>query len=282
MINMIKADSYRVFRSVGLYIAIAFMLLMIAMSVYTVEPGSLGMVSVGDVSYEEYYNTAADELTERELAEMSLGEYREFRLKSEGYELDRDIIGHNMNLYYVFIFVAAIAITSDFSAGSVKNTLSSAISRRRYFLSKTVFVTVCCLLLFFLNSYITYFSNLFLNGKNLASSLWTVTRISLLQLPPVLALVSILTGLAFMLKKNAAFNMIAIPLVIVFQLLLALAVRFFGSIDKYICYELQSMFGRLANKPSESYLWNSYAVCAVIIVVFMLVGYLSFRKAEIK
>ncbi len=282
MINMIKADSYRVFRSVGLYIAVAFMLLMIAMSVYTVEPGSLGTVSVGDVSYEEYYNTAADELTERALAEMSLGEYREFRLKSEGYELDRDIIGHNMNLYYVFIFVAAIAITSDFSAGSVKNTLSSAISRRRYFLSKTVFVTVCCLLLFFLNSYVTYFSNLFLNGKNLASSLWTVTRISLLQLPPVLALVSILTGLAFMLKKNAAFNMIAIPLVIVFQLLLALAVRFFGSIDKYICYELQSMFGRLANKPSESYLWNSYAVCAVIIVVFMLAGYLSFRKAEIK
>ncbi len=282
MINMIKADSYRVFRSVGLYIAIAFMLLMIVMSVYTVEPGSLGMVSVGDVSYEEYYNTAADELTERALAEMSLGEYREFRLKSEGYELDRDIIGHNMNLYYVFIFVAAIAITSDFSAGSVKNTLSSAISRRRYFLSKTVFVTVCCLLLFFLNSYVTYFSNLFLNGKNLASSLWTVTRISLLQLPPVLALVSILTGLAFMLKKNAAFNMIAIPLVIVFQLLLALAVRFFGSIDKYICYELQSMFGRLANKPSESYLWNSYAVCAVIIIVFTLAGYFSFRKAEIK
>lgn len=282
MLNMIKADRYRIVRSVGFYIGIAIMLLMIAVSIYSVGPGMVGMVSVGDVSYDENYNTAADDMTERELAEMSIGEYREFMLKSEGYELDRDIIGCNMNLYYIFIFIAAIVIASDFSAGSVKNTLSSAISRKQYFLSKTVFVTVCCLLLFFLNTYVAYFSNLFFNGKNLASDLWTVTKISLLQLPPVLALVSILTGLAFTLKKNAAFNMVAIPLAIVFQLLLALAVRFFGRLDKYVCYELQSMFGRLANKPSESYLRNSYAVCAVIIIVFTAMGYLSFRKTEIK
>lgn len=282
MINMIKADSYRIFRSVGIYIAVAFMLLMIAVSVYSVGPGSIGMATVGDVSTGDAYSTAADDFSAGVLQEMSMSEYREIMLKSEGYELDRAILGQNMNLYYVFIFVAALAITVDFSAGSIKNTLSSAISRKRYFISKAVFVTACCLLLFFLNTYLTYFFNLFFNGKNLASSLWTVTKISLVQLPPVLALISILTGLAFTLKRNAVYNMITIPLVLVFQLLFNLAVKFFGIKQKYIYYELQIMLGRLADKPSESYLWQSYGICAVIIIVFTLTGYLSFRKAEIK
>lgn len=42
------------------------------------------------------------------------------------------------------------------------------------------------------------------------------------------------------------------------------------------------MFGKLANNPSDSYMIKSYIVCAVIIALFNIAGYVVFRKAEIK
>lgn len=282
MMNMIKADLYRIVRSFGLYIGIAIMFLMIAMSIYLVQPGSISMGTVGDTSTTDFDDTAADDLTAGALENMSMSDLRELMLKSEGYELDRDILGHNMNLYYVFLFVAALAVTVDFSTGSIKNTLSSAISRRRYFFSKLALITLGCLLLFFLNTYAAYFSNLIFNGSKVASSLWTVTKISLLQLPPILALTSILAGLAFTLKKSSIFNVVAIPLVLVFQLLFNLAVRLFNIPQKYVFYELQIMLGRLASDPSVGYVRNCYLLCAGVIAAFTLLGYVSFRRAEIK
>lgn len=282
MMNMIKADLYRIVRSFGLYIGIAIMFLMLAMSIYLVQPGSVSMATVGGTSTTDFDDTAADDLTAEELENMSMSDLRELMLKSEGYELDRDILGHNMNLYYVFIFVAALAVTVDFSTGSIKNTLSSAISRRRYFISKLALITLGCLLLFFLNTYAAYFSNLIFNGSKVASSLWTVTKISLLQLPPILALTSILAGLAFTLKKSSIFNVVAIPLILVFQLLFDLAVRLFDIPQKYVSYELQIMLGRLASDPSAGYVRNCCLLCAGVIAAFTLLGYVSFRRAEIK
>lgn len=56
MLNMIKADIYRINKNIAFYIAIAFTLLMIGVSVYMVQPGSVGQASVGDVSTTGYVN----------------------------------------------------------------------------------------------------------------------------------------------------------------------------------------------------------------------------------
>lgn len=279
MINMIKADLYRIFKNVGIYIALAIMILTIGLSIYLVTPGTVGQMSVGDISTVQ---SAELPLTYEELESLSISEFREKMLSVEGYALDRDMLTTNMNMYYVFIFVAALAVTIDFSSGSVKNTLTSAISKRKYFLSKTVIIFGICIIFFFLNTYISYFANLIFNGKNLSSSLWTVTSITLVQLPAALALISILSGIAFMARKTAVYNMVTIPFVMVFQLLMGAAVKVLGLNQKYVYYELQIMFGKLANNPSDSYMIKSYIVCAVIIALFNIAGYVVFRKAEIK
>jgi hypothetical protein len=186
-----------------------------------------------------------------------------------------------MNLYYVFIFVAALAVAVDFSGGSVKNTLSSAISKNRYFISKTLFTTIVCLLIFFANTYISHFAIIIFDNEKFVASLGTVTKVTLLQLPAILALVSILNGLAFTVKKTAVFNTVSIPLVMVFQTVMGL-VSSFVDIEKYMDYELQVMLGRLAYNPSNSYILHSYIICLVIIVVFTAMGYFAFKKSEIK
>ena len=291
MINMLRADLYRLLRSKGFYIAVFILLLIIGVSIYMVEPGHVGMAgTVGEISYEtdlDIQNVSnkeyvMNEMSYKERQELSASQFREIMLKVEGYELDRNILAVNMNLYYIFIFFAVIILTADFSGSSVKNTLSSAISRNKYYFTKLCFISLCCIVVFFLNTYIAYFANILFNGRKLASSLETVTKISLLQLPAMLALASILTGIGFMVKRTAIFNTVAIPLILVFQMVLSLAASIFKIKDEYLYYEFQIMIGKLANDPSNSFILHSCLVCIAVIIVFNLLGYLSFIKAEIK
>jgi ABC-type transport system involved in multi-copper enzyme maturation permease subunit len=283
MINMIKADCYRMLHSAPIYIAFGVMLMMMGIGVYMMEPGAIGLV-LTETSAEEVA-VATDETASNAqgvLDSSSIGEYRKAMKKSSTYKLDKDILAQNMNLYYIFIFVAALAVAVDFSGGSIKNTLSSAISRKKYFVSKSVFITLFCLVMFFANTYITYFANRLFNGANMSSGLASVTKISLLQLPAVLALSSLLTGIAFLTKKTSIFNTITIPFIMLFQILLNVARSLFQIKEKYLQYELQIMIGKLADDPANSYLIHSYLFCGIIIVVFLTAGWASFRKTEIK
>jgi ABC-type transport system involved in multi-copper enzyme maturation permease subunit len=282
MINMMKADFYRIFRGIGIYIGIAIMLLIIGISVYVIEPGSLGATTTAYESSSESYSTPMNDMTYDEIQNFSMTEYRKAMLKTDGFELDKALLANNMNLYYVFIFVAALAVAVDFSGGSVKNTLSSAISKRKYFISKFLFTTLVCLLIFFANTYLAHFAIIIFDNEKFVTSLGMVTKVSLTQLPAILALISILNGIAFIAKKTSIFNTISIPLVMVFQFLMGAAVSIFNIDSKYTQYEFQTMLSRLANNPSHSYMVNSYIICAVVIVVSTAIGYLSFRKSEIK
>ncbi|MCH5273737.1 MAG: hypothetical protein J1E35_08685 [Lachnospiraceae bacterium] len=278
MINMIKADFFRLMRSKGIVIAFVFIMAMIATDIYTVQPGSIGVhVNTGNSVENEI-----SDMSYEEIQALSISEYRKIMLETKGYALDRAVLSANINLYYAFIFVAVIVITADFSASTVKNTLSSAISRNKYFFSKIAVVNICCLGLLFLNTYIMYFSNLIFNNRNLASSLGTVTKITLLQLPPILALVSVLTGFAFLLKKTAVFNTVAIPFIMVFQLLLSVLTMVFKIKEETLYYVPHMMFIKLSQNPSGHYIFYSYLVCAAMIVMFNLLGLLSFKKTEIK
>lgn len=275
MTNMLKADLYRILRGKAIYFAVILMFFMLGLSIYGVSAGSVGMntsmgVSDGlnDVPYEEG-------------RPLSMSEYRKLALSAEGHPLDLDILTANMNLYYVFLFVAVIVLTADFSSGCVKNTLSSAIDRNKYFLSKLVMVNLCCTALFFLNTYAAHFGTILFNSGKFASDIGTLTKVSLVQLPAILALVSILTGIGFLVKRTSVFNTVTIPLIIVFQLALQLCATYFPIKQSFLRYELEAMIHGLASNPSTGYLLRSYLVCAGIIVAFNLAGYLSFRKAEI-
>ncbi|MDE5620851.1 MAG: ABC transporter permease [Ruminococcus sp.] len=280
MINMIKADFYRIIRSKALYIAVFLLVLMLGISIYMVEPGMLGNapVSSNQITEEITFNGVDSE----EYDDMSMSDFRKAIVHADGYELDREIVAQNMNLYYIFIFIVAIVISADFSSKGVKNTLSSTISRKKYFLSKILFVNLLCLVLFFLNTYLAHFGNIIFNSKEISASLGTITKTTLLQLPPMLASVSILTGFAFILRKNSLFNTVTIPLILVFQIILSTSVMLLKIPEKFLNYELQSMFMSLAHNPSNKYISNSCLVCAIVVISFNVIGYMCFKKSEIK
>ena len=286
MINIIKSDFYRIFRGIAVYIAIGIMLLIIGISIYNIQPGYIGNASVGDINIENFktsnYDEVMSEYTLEDFRAMSLADYRQVMLKVTGYELDRDILGTNINLYYVLIFFAALAVTVDFSGSSIKNTLTSAISRKKYFISKLIFINLMCLIFLFANTYIMYFANIIFNTKQFSSDISEITKITVMQIPPVLALAAVLTGIAFITRKTAVYNTVTIPLIMVIQLVLNLVASALSLKEKYLQYELQLMLAKLANNPTQSYMINAYLLCGGIIVLFYTSGWLSFRKAEIK
>ena len=283
MLNMIKADFYRIVRSKAIYLAVALMLMMLAVDIYTVEAGNLGVqlsVDTGDNAERNREPMQTDDGAQ--ISSLSMKDYRNVKLKMPGYALDQDVLACNLNLYYLFIFVAAVAVSADFSGSCVKNTLSFAIDRRKYFLSKFLFVMLCCVALLFVNTYVMYFGNLLCNGSHFASDLGNVTRITLLQLPPMLALAGILTGFAFLFRRMAVFNAVAIPFIMVAQVLFHFLSFVLKLPEETMYYELQVMIARLSMEPSRPYLLRSYVVCGGLILLFGAAGWLSFRKTEIR
>ena len=97
MINIIKSDLYRIFKGKTIYITLAIVIIIGIVSCVGMSSGYIG-VSTGSklTSFDKETTIALNEAN-------NLIEYRNI-IKSHGsFELDRQIIGQNGNLYYLFI-----------------------------------------------------------------------------------------------------------------------------------------------------------------------------------
>lgn len=79
------------------------------------------------------------------------------------------------------------------------------------------------------------------------------------------------------------FNTISIPFIMVFQLLVMTITSMFRiKAEWFTNYELQYALANLSNNPTSSYILKCSLLGFVYIVVFGLIGYYAFKKAEIK
>ena len=217
---------------------------------------------------------------------LTLKEYRKEMLESEGFALDKEIIGANANLYYCLIPIIVIGVCADFTKGSVKNSLTGGISRKKYYFSKLLFCILASMILIFFNTYFTYIANLIINGKKFSSSLMEVTKLTIYQLPLIFGIISILVSFAFIGRKTATFNTISIPLIIAVQYIIMGIVGIAGrsrlNWSWIYKYELQCALANLAKNPANEYIIKCSLLGIGYIIVSTLIGYYIFKKAEIK
>ena len=279
MFNIIKSDLYRLFKGKAIYITVFIMAVMIGLSIYELQPGYIGVTSGG---LEQMYEEDPEEITDmRDMNAQSLAEARKM-FKQYPYELDKAILGTNANLYYLFVIIIAVIISVDFSKRTVKNTISSAVSRRKYYFSKLICCLLTCTILVLLNNYGMYIINRLVNGEGFSSNLETITRVTLYQLPIMYGIISLLVCISVVVKKGSAFNAISIPLLIVAQILLSLFVKIFKIKSGIFNYEYQTVLGKLAGSPENNYIIKCVMLGIIYIVIFNVIGYYSFKKAEIK
>ena len=92
MINLMKADLYRIFKGIGIYIAIAMVIIMSSVSIAMKEAGYIGNASV------ENYNATAVK-TEEGSYEYSIEIDENTTETADKKELVRSIYAANTNLY---------------------------------------------------------------------------------------------------------------------------------------------------------------------------------------
>ncbi len=279
MFNIIKSDFYRIFRGKAIYICLIIVAASIIVSTYEFSPGWIG---VSNSLVDSAYDSQISEEDEGLIFEAnSLKEEREI-MKKYPYALDKAIVGANANFYYLFVVILVILLSTDFSNSTVKNTISSAISRKKYYLSKLISSLLLCTLFILFANYGAYFTNLWMNGNQFSSSLVDIIKVTLYQLPLMYGIISLLVCICVAVRKTAVFNTIAIPLLVVFQLLLMLVVNVFKLDSNIVIYEYQVALNRLVSDPTNAYLLKCTLLGVGYIVLFNLAGYYLFKKAEIK
>lgn len=280
MLNIMKSDLYRIFRGKAIYILLIITVAAILISTFELSPSWVG---VNTSLLDSTYSTNMDE-AENEGLRIETNSMMEERkiLKRYPYELDKAIVGANANFYYIFVVIIVIVLSTDFANSTVKNTISSAISRKKYYLSKLVSSLLLCTLFILLNNYGTYFINLLMNGSQFSSGFGTITKVTLYQLPLMYGIISILVCISVTARKTAIFNTIAIPLLVVFQMVLMGIVALFKLNSHIAHYEYQVALCNLAANPTSTYILKCILLGIGYIVIFNLIGYYSLKKAEIK
>lgn len=278
MINILKSDLYRIFKGKAIYVVILLTILFTLTNCIGMSAGHIGL-SVGASNIDIEDKEFMEELTKAK----TLKEVRNVMKRGGEFPLDQDIIGQNINLYYLFIVITVISITTDFSNKSIKNTLSSAVSRRKYYISKLLLVLGLSTGLILLNNYLNYFVNIFINGKGFSTPILQFTKLTILQLPLLYGLISLLVCFSFVFRKTSLFNTISIPFIMIIQLVvMGIASLFRLKIDWFYNYEIQFALAKIVSNPTNKYILSCILLGVSYIIIFNVIGYFVFKKAEIK
>lgn len=279
MMNIMRADLYRIFRSVGIYIAMIMVVAMAAVSVGMREPGYVGISAEVTVDGAEMQDVDYEDLREN-----GIDAFRKERNEEEKKTFVREVLGANINLYYPLIIVVFVLLMSDFSNRTIKNTLTSVAGRKKYYLSKLLLILLFAGMFIICSNLFVYVLNFIVNGREYTESISNMLKATFLQLPMLLGAVSLLTMLGFLVKKAAIFNAVAIPFVMLFQIIVQLVQSITKSelLQKFMQnYELQAALGKLAFFPEKKFVLICTCIGVSEMILFSIFGYFIFRKSEI-
>ncbi|MBQ8966348.1 hypothetical protein [Ruminococcus sp.] len=252
MINIFKAEFYRMLRTKGFIFFWLFIVITFAISIIYREPGGISFGAPLDYPPD--------------------------------IKLDIAQTAMNFTFYFLLLMPAFCIIATEFGEHTIKNTITSAISKKMYFISKTLFTFFYSLIALIIANYLFYFVNRAVNGTKFSSSLADFSKAFLGQLPVFGAVVSIFIFLAFFLRKGAALNAVAIitPLVYATVSLTMFGINAVKKLAEHLLtYELSYMLSKLAVNCTDSYRTKCYIISAVIMAVCFILGYITFTKREI-
>ena len=272
MINLLKADLYRIVRGLGVYIAVLLAVLTVFPYVTLGQAGSTGgliFVEVSDGSEKQEEAPSPAEIAE-----------------SDPHALVRDIIGQNRGLIYPLAILVYVVLVADYANRTMKNTLSSAVSKRRYYLHKLLLSWGLTAALLFLNSLVVYVLNRLMNGPDYTEPIGRLLKATALQLPVMLSMTSLLVLIAVAVRKASLYNSIAIGFPLLFQLLVGLLAPRADALPRFVHvfmdeYTWESMLPRLATLPARGDCLRCFGVALSEIALTALPGYWIFKKAEL-
>ena len=255
MLNLAKADLYRMVRTKGSYLCIGSIIVMYLLSMITNQPL---VISLG-------YST--DVISDTTL------------------KTDMVMLACNFNYYFLMLFPISVLIISDFSGKTVKNTLCSVTSKGKYFVFKSLFAECVSLTLFLLGNSVYYLFHRIFYGAKGSTQASVFFRILILQVPIFIAMISIFVLFAFTIRTSAVFNavMITVPVVLsgVIGLLLFIRSTKRFAQDYLVRYDITALFDKMVQyRTDTNFVIQTVTGSIAVTVIVFAIGLRCFRKSE--
>ena len=252
MLNIIRADLYRIFRSKSIYI---MFILMLVIDIPSIILNSTMLIGV------TYHDDSGKMITP-----------------------DADALTSNSNFYYFFIFIVIAFLISDFTNKTIKNTLASNCTRTCYFLTKTYTVYFSAAVLFIVHNAFVYILNFLVNGSSNAMNIGEYALTAVLQMSVLWGMTGFMLMIGFLTKNGTAFNTLTISIPLTYAVILMFLDNYIPEIiENYLLkYEMHTTIGNLVYESDNTYRLTVAAIYLSAAVILPIIGYLHFRKSEIK
>jgi len=256
MLNLIKADLYRITKGKTLWITLGIVVL------YTVilgVTGSSGSIGVGERP-------------------------AEIEIMLSGSALQRAAMMNGDILFYSFLPIIIIVSASDFTTSTVKNVLSTGISRTKYYFSKFILALVLSSILILIYVTIPSIAGTLRYGYGNALSLSQYLDILSIQLPIYIAVISIGIFISISCRKTAHLNAIYISGFIAFPLILMILESINSKLHFLSKYDLVSKLriSAISEIVSKNDILSAITFSLCVIIVTTVSGITLFRRSEIK
>ncbi len=262
MINLIKSDIYRLLRSKGIYITIAFLIILCVLQSF----GMMGSIGISSSSMEGLEETVK-EIT---------GRMTPFTMMKS-----------NDNLLYILLPIIIFISSVDFSSGTVKNVLANGISRTCYYLSKLILSLVFCSIIVVTSILLPTVIVTILNGFGGSLDLafvGKVINVVSVQLILLYAATSIGVFFVFVTRSTAKVNALYIafclaPMSVIF-ILISISEKFSKLLDYEMVMNIR--LSAYVNSLVQEDVLRMILVGISYIFLSTFIGLIVFKKCDIK
>ena len=259
MLNMMRADMYRILRGKGIYITFAIMLAFSILTVYVLR-------SAMQVGFVEHIHETLDVMTGAYAASMILN--------------SMDV------LMFFFLPLIVILAVSPFSSSAVKNELTIGLSRVKFYFSKFILSSILSVIFMALYLGISVILATTVDGFGYWGNglITDVVQSFGMQILFALALNSVGMFFSFITRNTGAAVGIYLAIILAPQLIIGLLGMAFPEVMELMYYDLASQFGIFAqvSRLSATEIARGIAVGLGYLLIPIIGGVVLFRKAEIK
>lgn len=275
MRNLLKADFYRTSKSKSLYIVLALCFIFVLMSTLLFK----GLDIVSTTMAEEQIPMQGEMADISEISNtlmQGLNVSSAFSVMKENFKSD--------TLFYCLIVVFLMISATEFSSGTIKNSLIAGIKRKNIYFSKWI---VTCI--YGSIYYVGYFISVIICGMLVYGQVLSIAEISeilligLKQLPIFVGVVTLGHALVFSTQSTVLSTVLYIVDIMIFNSILPMFNMVLDlKVDMTLLFPLYQCIALTNDSISAIDYATIYGSTMIYILLSLWLGYAMFKKSEIK
>jgi len=274
MLNIIRADFYRIIRGKALYITFGVLIAFIVIQAIA-GTGTVGVNTdpVLDVSEAEMVANALDEA-----AEIT---------RADGITAPFVMAGATGNLVYFLLPLIICLAGVDFSSGTVKNVLSRGVSRTKYYFAKLIPILFFAVIIQVLNLVLPIIVATVRHGfGGDFTTDWLISVLKVYGIQTLLMLAIACAGvfIVFLTQKTASINALFLAFLLVPTMIFYILGMISTKLQNLVNYDLVTNLNLMAGfseLPSGDII-RAFLLGAFYIIVGTVAGLAIFRKSDLK